>query len=343
MTVKLYQSLGNVREELTSLSAPPPKRQKLYLDGLVKNGNFETDTDWALSTNWVISGGKLSAVNSADYTYAEQVLQTVEGNWYEATITCTEHVAASFRLYIHDGSSYQAYRNITSAGTYKVLWRAYTNNDRIRVYSYGSGGGVCSASFDNLTVREVERSVVPNSMFKADVYWTKSGSHTSISNGVARVGAATGNGSFRQPYVLSIGKTYYVELTVDAFDSGAVMWLNNSTGEGSSEAVINWGSVSSTGALYGSFVATGHTFNLVVGGGDTWVDISIVRVTEGTHPIIQRLPRNLEVSRVFIDGEIAREGDQYDYAIRSDGINQWLKPTVEPTATTETAVIGVYK
>ena len=71
-----------MREELTVLSAPPPKRQKLYLDGLVKNGNFETDTDWALSANWVISGGKLSAVNSADYTYAEQVLQTVEGNWY---------------------------------------------------------------------------------------------------------------------------------------------------------------------------------------------------------------------------------------------------------------------
>ena len=68
-----------------------------------------------------------------------------------------------------------------------------------------------------------------------------------------------------------------------------------------------------------------------------------ITVTEGNHNIIQSIPHGYDVKDVYIDGDLAREGEAYDYEVKTDGINQWLKPTVEPTATTETVVIGVRK
>jgi hypothetical protein len=68
-----------------------------------------------------------------------------------------------------------------------------------------------------------------------------------------------------------------------------------------------------------------------------------ITVTEGNHNVIQSIPYGYDVKDVYIDGELAREGEAYDYQVQTDGINQWLKPTVEPTATTETVVIGVRK
>ena len=64
---------------------------------------------------------------------------------------------------------------------------------------------------------------------------------------------------------------------------------------------------------------------------------------KASHQVIQSIPHGYDVKDVYIDGELAREGEAYDYQVKTDGINQWLKPTVEPTATTETVVIGVRK
>ena len=74
--------------------------------------------------------------------------------------------------------------------------------------------------------------------------------------------------------------------------------------------------------------------------GDGCFSIDNVIFSEGNHHQRHPIPAGLKVSRVFIDGKLAREGSAYDYVIKTDGINTWLKTTVEPTASTEIAVIG---
>ena len=66
------------------------------------------------------------------------------------------------------------------------------------------------------------------------------------------------------------------------------------------------------------------------------IDNVSVYETDGTN-LIHSTPHGYSIKDVYIDGELAREGSAYDYTVH-DG---YIKPTVAPTATTETCLIGV--
>jgi len=338
MAVKITQKLKNIREELTALSFAGAEKKKIYLNNLIDNGNFGTSSDWTLDTNWEISNGELRANSTAQYTSARQTLKTTVGKTYKATVTCTSYTSGTFRLYVHDGNAYQESATFTSTGTYTVTWKAHTSSDQIRVYSYGS---TAVGTFDNVSVQEVSENMVVNGSFDYDSGWNK-GAEWTISGGTASCdGSQTSNSSFTQSQSdlkgqLITGKQYTLTFTLSGHSGGGVNphirnqgYGVNITGNGTYTIVLTAGTGNDGLNFYVQSNFVGSIDNVIL--------------TEGSHHVIQSLPKTLDVSRVFINGELAREGEDYDYQIKTDGINQWLKPTVEPTATTETAVIGVYK
>ena len=352
MTVKISKDALNLREELASLrnQGGLPKEDKLYVDGLVTNGNFGTNSDWTLSANWEISNGQLHANSTAAYTTASQTLNTTAGKTYKATVTCTSHTAGTFRLYVHDGGGYEEYVQFNTTGTYSVTWKAHTNSDRIRVY--GFGGSLGEASFDNVSVQEVGENLVENGDFKqgatASEYdgWAvvNSPTSTTFGNGVTIV---TTNYTALEQYVdVEVGTPYTVMVDVtalnpnDANDAGRLylgvygdsdLYLNDNT--------LGIGTHTFTVTPTDTRLRIRLATKLQAG----QVTFANFRVYQGLHPVIQSIPHGYDVKDVYIDGELAREGEGYDYEVKTDGINQWLKPTVEPTSTTETVVIGVRK
>ena len=337
MTVKISKPAINLREEIASLrnQGGLPKEDKLYLDGLVSNGNFGTSSDWTLDTNWEISNGELHANSTAQYTSARQTLKTTVGKTYKATVTCTSYTSGSFRLYVHDSNAYQESATFTSTGTYTVTWKAHTSSDQIRVYSYG---GTAVGTFDNVSVQEVGENLVTNGTFDTDSQWGK-GVGWTISGGTASSDGSQTSGSsltLNDASKYETGKTYTVTFTISNYSAGGVNphirggSFGEVSGNGTHTVTGVAGTSSSTGInMYASTTFVGSIDNVIV--------------TEGNHNVIQSIPYGYDVKDVYIDGDLAREGEAYDYEVQTDGINQWLKPTVEPTATTETVVIGVRK
>lgn len=349
MTVKITKPALNLREELASLrnQGGLPKEDKFYLDDLVSNGNFGTSSDWTLDTNWEISNGELHANSTAQYTSARQTLKTTVGKTYKATVTCTSYTSGTFRLYVHDGSGYQESVTFTSTGTHTVTWKAHTSSDQIRVYSYGA---TAVGTFDNVSVQEVGENLVTNGTFDSDVSgWTSSNSNLSVVSGKLRITNSTAGtyGDAKQLVPVVAGKTYSINITT-YLGTGGLYW--SISGQGVSTGYLNGSSYDSatfTPTSSGNVQITARitesgSSNPPVHSGD-YADIDNVILTEGNHPVIQSIPHGYDVKDVYIDGELAREGEAYDYEVKTDGINQWLKPTIEPTATTETAVIGVRK
>jgi len=341
MPVKISKPAINLREELASLrnQGGLPKEDKLYLDGLVSNGNFGTSSDWTLDTNWEISNGELHANSTAQYTSARQTLKTTVGKTYKATVTCTSYTSGSFRLYVHDGNAYQESATFTSTGTYTVTWKARTSSDQIRVYSYG---GTAVGTFDNVSVQEVGENLVTNGTFDYDLTgWTvvnPNGQTVEQTGGKLRLATTVGSDYIDANQLLTnttSGKTYTLSLD-----------YTKTSGSGFS-LVIN--------GVQTNHTASGHIVRTFVSDGSDFIQIKRmdasdslfdnITVTEGSQPhhIIQSIPYGYDVKDVYIDGELAREGEAYDYEVKTDGINQWLKPSVEPTATTETVVIRVRK
>jgi hypothetical protein len=338
MTVKINKPALNLREELASLrnQGVLPKEDKLYLDGLVSNGNFGTSSDWTLDTNWEISNGELHANSTAQYTSARQTLKTTVGKTYKATVTCTSYTSGSFRLYVHDGNAYQESATFTSTGTHTVTWKAHTSSDQIRVYSYG---GTAVGTFDNVSVEEVGENLVTNGTFDYDGGWNK-GTEWTISGGTASCdGSQTSSSSLDDVRTAPLNASVVtIQFTLSGNTAGAIQ--PRITGG----YTISGAYVTGNGVKTVTLADTGNNLRVRFTVTSDFVGtIDNVIVTEGNHQVIKSIPYGYDVKDVYIDGELAREGEAYDYEVKTDGINQWLKPTIEPTATTETAVIGVRK
>ena len=73
-----------------------------------------------------------------------------------------------------------------------------------------------------------------------------------------------------------------------------------------------------------------------------WVDFDNIQVFEvdENDEVIHSLPLGFKPLHVYEDGLIQREGDVHDYTVVKTGGAYAIKPTVQPTATTETCIIA---
>lgn len=344
MPVKISKPAINLREELASLrnQGGLPKEDKLYLDDLVTNGDFSNGlSGW---TNYsegqgsaTISNGKVVLYNYNSNANNEgiiaQKLTLVKGKTYRIKVDVSgQYVILNLGTSAMSNSYYQppnfnSYFTTTFVAQADEVWLTLRN--------YNSGG---NAEVDNVSVQEVGENLVTNGTFDSDSQWGK-GVGWTISGGKASSDGSQTSGSsltLNDASKYETGKTYTVTFTISNYSAGGV----NPHIRGDAFGEVSGNGTHTLTGVVGTSSSTG--INMYVT--PTFVgSIDNVIVTEGSHQVIQSIPHGYDVKDVYIDGDLAREGEAYDYEVKTDGINQWLKPSVEPTATTETVVIGVRK
>lgn len=202
-----------------------------------------------------------------------------------------------------------------------------------------TGTATNTAIIDNISVQEVGENLVTNGTFDYDGGWTK-GTGWTISGGTASCdGSQTGTTNLDDVRTAPLNASVVtIQFTLSGNTAGSIQ--PRITGG----TTVSGSYVSGNGVKIVTLADTGNNLRIRFTASSDFIgSIDNVILTEGTHQVIQSIPHGYDVKDVYIDGELAREGEAYDYQVKTDGINQWLKPTVEPTATTETVVIGVRK
>ena len=195
--------------------------------------------------------------------------------------------------------------------------------------------------------------LVENGDFYSGTIGWSAGNDGSISSSLGvltLVNGGSGRSRFGQPLKTVKGRKYRISYQIVSATSGSsIRFVTTSSSSITAETVVN--STGTTAGTY-SLLWTATVDNNYIGIINNSVNAStLVTVVDNIYiyevdsadNIIQYLPYGYEVQDVYIDGSLAREGSAYDYTVETDGIDKWLKLTVEPTASTETIVIGVRK
>lgn len=349
MTVRINKPAINLREELASLrnQGGLPKEDKLYLDDLVTNGDFSNGlTGWTSQVSgFVYSNGEVVGTSANGlYPQIRQTLKTETGRTYKLNIGKVQ-LNSGFWIRVrlaHGGVTDTVIQNNSSgadqnmSGDEGTAFFTAKESEVILILEVRDGA---VGTFDNISVQEVGENLVTNGTFDYDSGWTK-GTGWTISGGTASSDGSQTSAYSELSQVLgvsvAVGDTFTVTYTVSNYGAGTMTSIF-----GNDAGTARTGNGTFTD-VYTGVITTSTNFKMrantnFIGNVDNII------ITKGLHPVIQSIPYGYDVKDVYIDGDLAREGEAYDYEVQTDGINQWLKPTVEPTATTETVVIGVRK
>ena len=145
----------------------------------------------------------------------------------------------------------------------------------------------------------------------------------------------------RQDISVSVGKTYQVKIDVTATTvSTGRIYLGTLA---SNSAYAN-SSGRAVGTHTYTLTATTSTLRITLATADATGNVNYDNVsvfeTDGTD-VVHRMPKGWVPKDVYEDGLLQREGAANDYEVVYDGFDYFVKPTVAPSATTQTCVIGV--
>ena len=188
--------------------------------------------------------------------------------------------------------------------------------------------------------------LVTNGTFDADTSgWTGTNATLSVVGGAIRASAA-GVNPVLKPAVqwnLTAGKSYQLRFNIISVNTGGLTFYNYAAGNLAMTG--NGANVAAAGLYEYSFVAPssgGHNMFFQNWSGTTYFDVDNISVfeTDGTD-VVHRMPKGWVPKDVYEDGLLQREGAAHDYEVVYDGFDYFVKPTVAPSATTQTCVIGV--
>jgi len=194
--------------------------------------------------------------------------------------------------------------------------------------------------------------LVTNGTFDTDTSgWSVllgSGASVSWVSGKARLQDTTNNTSsvfLGQAITTEVGRTYLISANATSFvNTGAKLYKSDNTAMSSNF-------VDSAFAAEGEhefvFVATSTTSyvggSIYASGGTATADFDNISVFEvdANDEVIHTMPKGWVPKDFYEDGLLQREGSAHDYEVVYDGFDYYVKPTVAPSATTQTCVIGV--
>lgn len=188
--------------------------------------------------------------------------------------------------------------------------------------------------FDNLVI---------NGTFDTDTTgWTATNSAalSIVSEKLRVTNGAASFGTAQQSITTEIGKSYLVGYSGYTGGTSFEFRLGTSAGNYDIARISNpgSGSVSFTATTTSTHI-TLQNYTGTLGNYAEWDNISAYE-TDGTD-IIHTMPQGWKPKDVFEDGLLQREGSAHDYEVVYDGFDYVVKPTVAPSATTQTCVIGV--
>ena len=151
MTVKISKPALNLREELTKAqSVVPYSQQQFWMDGLVENGTFDSDTGWTKYGDAVISNGVATLDGATGTAGLYQDILTLGKTYYYAfTISA---ITGTLQLINNDGLSLASY---TTTGTKTLSWTHGIANGN---FLLRTNGGANTATLDNVAVFEVDEN-----------------------------------------------------------------------------------------------------------------------------------------------------------------------------------------
>ena len=184
--------------------------------------------------------------------------------------------------------------------------------------------------------------LVTNGTFDSDTDWTLENGW-SISGGVLSKAAGSGNGrTATQAVNFVAGRTYIAKF--DYTDQGSDIAFGYGTLSTSTGLSQNLTALSGTGAKTISVTPLFSGGFLGFRGNDSnvgQVDNLLVFEVDANDDVVHRMPKGWAPKDVYEDGLLQREGAAHDYEVVYDGFDYYVKPTVAPSATTQTCVIGV--
>jgi hypothetical protein len=188
--------------------------------------------------------------------------------------------------------------------------------------------------------------LVTNGTFDTDTSgWTANRGSISWSSGqivVASNGSDYGAGV--TAVNLTQGATYYVAVQVgDAPVASPDLWIGTTW---SNASALNASGMTANSLYSNTFVAGASTMYVTllalnVGVNTVKYDNVMIFETDANDDVVHRMPKGWVPKDVYEDGLLQREGSAHDYEVVYDGFDYYVKPTVAPSATTQTCVIGV--
>ena len=186
--------------------------------------------------------------------------------------------------------------------------------------------------------------LVENGTFDSDTSgWTdySSGSGSASWNASGYIdltGAADGRGQVHQAISTIIGVTYVVK--VEVTDSTPFQVIVGTSAGGNQ---LHSG-LDSSGDKVVTFTATTTTSYVALRSRQTVETVSLDNVAvfevDESDNVIHSVPLGFKPVHVYEDGLLQREGENHDYTVVDTGFGYQIKPTVAPSATTETCVIA---
>jgi len=176
--------------------------------------------------------------------------------------------------------------------------------------------------------------LVTNGTFDSDTAWTK-GTGWTISGGVASSSDGSA-ASLTQTLSTTFGKLYEVTFTIS---NGSGSWfLGVRLGD-----AFNQHTFTTAGTKTVYLIDKGDHILRFADAASGSFDLDNVSVFEvdANNDVIHTMPKGWKPKDVFEDGLLQREGAANDYEVVYDGFDYFVKPTVAPSATTQTCVIGV--
>jgi len=149
----------------------------------------------------------------------------------------------------------------------------------------------------------------------------------------------SGSGYGYASYSVTSGLTYIMKVDWIQKEGQGRMFVGNTFGSN------NYFQLTAAGTHTQTFTATSDTLHIKIfdgyGGSATNIFDNIsVYETDGTD-VIHTIPKGWKPKDVYENGLLQREGSAHDYEVIYDGFDYVVKPTVAPSATTQTCVIGV--
>ena len=184
--------------------------------------------------------------------------------------------------------------------------------------------------------------LVTNGTFDADTDWTLENGW-SIAGGVLSKASGSGNGRVAvQAVNFMAGRTYIAKF--DYTDQGSDIAFGYGTLASNTGLLQNNTALTGTGPKTISVTPSFNGGFLGFRGNDSnvgQVDNVLVFEVDANDDVVHRMPKGWKPKDVFEDGLLQREGAAHDYEVVYDGFDYFVKPTVAPSATTQTCVIGV--
>jgi len=151
MTVRINKPALNLREELTKAqSVVPYVQQQFWMDGLVENGTFDSDTAWTKGAGWTISGGQAVQTGTASNNIYQNGV-TEDGKNYLITVNVLQN-DGSCSLRTANGATIIG-SVIDTTGLFSFVFTA--SGTRI---DFRSGFNTANVIIDDIKVFEVDEN-----------------------------------------------------------------------------------------------------------------------------------------------------------------------------------------